>query len=151
MYVGYRYFDKVDISPLFAFGHGLSYTTFKLSDIQLERHLETEVVVRSKLSNTGSRPGAEVVQVYIAPVSPPIRRPTKELKEFKKMYLEPGQETVVRLTLDPIRSTSFWDEHSSRWCSHAGQYKFWSEQVVQENFLRRFLRFPRPAIGLDCK
>lgn len=123
MYVGYRYFDKIDVSPLFAFGHGLSYTTFKLLDIQLERNSDTEIVVRSKLLNTGSRPGAEVVQVYIAPLSPPIRRPTKELKEFKKLYLEPGQETVVELTLDPIRSTSFWDEHSSRWCSHAGKYK----------------------------
>ncbi|KAJ9639905.1 hypothetical protein H2199_006138 [Coniosporium tulheliwenetii] len=123
VYVGYRYFDKVEVPPLFPFGHGLSYTTFHLSDVRVERRSDTELAVSIKIANTGSRAGAEVVQVYVAPVSPPINRPCKELKGFQKVYLQPGSESVVEVTLDLIRSTSFWDEYSSRWCSHTGMYK----------------------------
>lgn len=123
VYVGYRYFDKVEIPPLFPFGHGLSYTAFHLSGIGVKSLSEMEFVVSTKVANTGSRAGAEVIQVYIAPVSPPINRPKKELKGFKKVYLQPGSESVVEVKLDLIRSTSFWDEYSSRWCSHAGTYK----------------------------
>lgn len=71
----------------------------------------------------GQRDGAEVVQVYIAPLSSPIRRPVKELKEFQKVRVQAGSEEVVTIPLDLIRSTSFWDEKSSSWCSHSGSYK----------------------------
>ena len=123
MYVGYRYYDGLDIDPLFPFGHGLSYTTFNLSNLELIRNSEDHVQVTCTLQNTGSRSGAEVVQVYVAPLSPPIKRPVKELKEFRKCWLESSAEQVVTIPIDIVRATSFWDEKSGSWCSHSGQYK----------------------------
>ncbi|RZL13274.1 MAG: hypothetical protein EOO62_08625, partial [Hymenobacter sp.] len=86
VYVGYRWYDKVEIDPLFAFGHGLSYTTFELKDLHLAK-ADSQATVNVTVSNTGSRAGAEVVQVYVVP--PPssqttskTRRPIKELKGF---------------------------------------------------------------------
>lgn len=64
-----------------------------------------------------------MIQLYVAPVSPPIKRPQKELKEFRKVWLEPGAEDVVQIPLDLVRATSFWDEKSSSWCSHSGTYR----------------------------
>ncbi|KAK4869221.1 hypothetical protein LT330_006221 [Penicillium expansum] len=123
VYVGYRYYDGLEIDPLFPFGHGLSYTTFKLSNLELIRESDSLLQIKCKVQNTGSRIGAEVLQVYVAPVSPPIKRPVKELKEFRKCLLEPLSEEVVTIPLDLIRATSFWDEKSGSWCSHSGTYK----------------------------
>ena len=123
MYVGYRYFEVVEVEPLFPFGHGLSYTSFALSNLNLSRNGADQLIVRCSLTNTGSRAGAEVVQVYIAPILPPIKRPVKELKGFSKNYLERGQTVVVEVVLHILRATSFWDEKEGRWCSHSGQYK----------------------------
>lgn len=123
VYVGYRYYDGLEVDPLFHFGYGLSYTTFHISGLQLNKDAENEVTVQCKVQNTGTGDGAEVVQVYIAPQSSPIRRPVKELKEFKKVRLQAGAETVVSIPLDIVRATSFWDEKSSSWCSHSGSYK----------------------------
>jgi len=67
--------------------------------------------------------GAEVVQLYIAPVSPPINRPPKELKAFGKIFVKPGAVETVDLDIDLIRATSFWDESREKWCSAAGVYK----------------------------
>ncbi|KAJ5589944.1 Beta-glucosidase [Penicillium hetheringtonii] len=123
VYVGYRYYDGLEVDPLFPFGHGLSYTTFKISNLELAKVSESSLQVKLKLQNTGPRDGSEVVQVYVAPLSSPIRRPVKELKEFKKVQLEAGSQEDVTIPLDLIRATSFWDEKSSNWCSHSGSYK----------------------------
>ncbi|KAJ5083654.1 Beta-glucosidase [Penicillium angulare] len=123
VYVGYRYYEGLDVEPLFPFGHGLSYTSFEVSDLKLSRDSETALQVSCKVQNTGLKHGAEVVQVYVAPVSPPIRRPIKELKEFQKVLLESGQEKMITIPLDLVRVTSFWDEKTSSWCSHEGTYK----------------------------
>ncbi|PYI09323.1 hypothetical protein BO78DRAFT_427486 [Aspergillus sclerotiicarbonarius CBS 121057] len=122
VYVGYRFYDEIEIDPLFPFGHGLSYTTFELSGLCLTRDSNT-LQANCTLRNTGSRAGAEVIQLYVAPVSPPIKRPTKELKEFRKVWLESGAEEVVTIPLDLVRATSFWDEKSGSWCSHSGTYR----------------------------
>ncbi|GLA47042.1 hypothetical protein AnigIFM63604_000906 [Aspergillus niger] len=122
VYVGYRFYDEIEIDPLFPFGHGLSYTTFELSGLSFERDSNSLHAICT-LRNTGSRAGAEVIQLYVAPVSPPIKRPQKELKEFRKVWLEPGAEDVVQIPLDLVRATSFWDEKSSSWCSHSGTYR----------------------------
>ncbi|RAL00096.1 beta-glucosidase H [Aspergillus ibericus CBS 121593] len=122
VYVGYRFYDEIEIDPLFPFGHGLSYTTFELSDLSLTRE-STTLQATCTLRNTGSRAGAEVIQLYVAPVSPPVKRPTKELKEFRKVWLESAAEEAVTIPLDLIRATSFWDEKSSSWCSHRGMYR----------------------------
>lgn len=122
VYVGYRYYDGLEVDPLFPFGHGLSYTTFKISDLELTKDSESSLQVKLKLQNTGPRDGSEVVQVYVAPLSSPIRRPVKELKEFRKVQLAAGSQEDVTIPLDLIRATSFWDEKSSSWCSHSGSY-----------------------------
>ena len=122
VYMGYRFYDEIEIDPLFPFGHGLSYTTFELSGLSLTRHSNT-LQATCTLRNTGSRVGAEVIQLYVAPVSPPIKRPLKELKEFRKVWLESAAEAEVTIPFDLVRATSFWDEKSGSWCSHSGAYR----------------------------
>jgi beta-glucosidase len=100
VYVGYRYHEKVEVEPLFSFGHGLSYTTFELSDLRLGEKVQV------KVRNTGARAGAEVVQVYVAPIASPVERPEKELKGFARVFLEMGAEKVVDVELDTVRATS---------------------------------------------
>lgn len=137
--MGYRYYDSLELDPLFHFGHGLSYTTFKISDLQTTRGSENTLQVQWKVRNTGCRDGAEVVQVYIAPLSSPIRRPVKELKEFKKVRVQAGSEESVTIKLNLIRSTSFWDEKSSSWCSHSGTYKIMVGTSSRGEFLEEVL------------
>jgi beta-glucosidase len=123
IYVGYRYYEQVEVPPLFAFGHGLSYTTFLLEDLELQTQAQQEhISVHCTLINTGSCVGAEVIHVYIAPVSPPIKRPIKELKAFTKRFLQPAQSFNVETPIDILRDTSFWEEKNGKWCSSAGEY-----------------------------
>lgn len=134
VYVGYRWYDTLDISPLFPFGHGLSYTTFEVSGLEVEKptsQTNDHVSVRVKVTNTGSRSGAEVVQVYVSPAArtpltssnrDTITRPTKELKGFAKVSLEAGAGTTAEITLDVLRATSYWSEMEDCWRSDAGSY-----------------------------
>lgn len=139
VYVGYRYYDGLEVDPLFPFGHGLSYTTFKISELNLNKDSGSQLQVRVKLQNTGLRDGSEVVQVYVAPLSSPIRRPIKELKEFKKVWLAAGSQQDVTIPLDIVRVTSFWDEKSSSWCSHSGSYKILVGTSSRGTFLEESL------------
>lgn len=116
VYVGCRYWEQVEVSPLFAFDHGLSYTTFLLSGLEL--HIQTQqdhISVRCTLTNTGSRADAEVIQVYIAPVSPLIKRPIKGLKAFTKRVVQPTQSVNVEISIDMLRDTSFWEKKTRNW------------------------------------
>lgn len=122
VYVGYRYFDKLSLAPLFPFGHGLSYTVFCLSDLSVTSTSSTEVNISLKIRNTGVRDGAEVEQIYISPVKPRINRPPKELKGFKKVFMQAGEVVQVQTKLYVRRCTRYWDEYSSRWSSEAGDY-----------------------------
>lgn len=122
VYVGYRYYEKVDCRPLFPFGHGLSYSTFELRD--LITTVDEAAEVSLEISNKGSVAGAEVVQVYVAPPSTSrIQRPVKELKAFRKVYLEAGESKEVSIQFDAVLSTSYWDEGRDKWCSEAGEYQ----------------------------
>ncbi|KAK5709606.1 hypothetical protein LTR17_019635 [Elasticomyces elasticus] len=123
VYVGYRYYEEMEIEPLYPFGHGLSYTSFELSGLELSQRPNNELSVRCKIQNTGMRDGSEVIQLYVAPVSPPIKRPVKELKGFTKKHLHSGKSADAEICLDLVRATSFWEEKEGRWCSHAGEYK----------------------------
>ena len=123
VYVGYRYYEATEIEPLFPFGHGLSYTTFALSDLHVTLDNKS-LQVSCELENTGSIAGAEVVQVYVAPpLSTLIRKPVKELKGFSKRNLDPQYRAFVEVDLDLLRATSFWEEKEGRWCSLAGTYR----------------------------
>ncbi|OOO07342.1 glycoside hydrolase family 3 domain protein [Aspergillus oryzae] len=135
VYVGYRFYDEADIDPLFPFGHGLSYTTFELSSLELTKGSSHNMKVKCTLRNTGQRAGAEVIQLYVAPVSPPVKRPLKELKEFRKVWLAQSAEEVITIPVDLIRATSFWDETSSSWCSYQGTYRIMVGTSSRGNFL----------------
>lgn len=130
VYVGYRWYDTLDISPLFPFGYGLSYTTFDISNLEVQEFTGS-LSVRVKVTNTGTRAGAEVVQVYVTPAArtpltssnrDTITRPTKELKGFAKISLEAGASATAVVTLDVLRATSYWSEMEDCWSSDAGEY-----------------------------
>jgi beta-glucosidase len=112
----------LDLPVLFPFGHGLSYTTFEISDLKVQKS-DKEVNVSVKVSNTGSESGAEVVQVYISQKNPSIRRPKKELKGFKKVFLEKGESKVVEVSIETKYATSFWDEIRNAWVSEKDTYE----------------------------
>lgn len=100
IYVGYRYYDKKQIEPMYHFGYGMSYTTFELSNIKTDcTEFSGEITVTGKIKNTGSVAGAEVVQIYISDVVSSIAKPIKELKKFEKIYLQSGEEKTFSFTL----------------------------------------------------
>ena len=102
IYVGYRWADAHKTHPLFAFGHGLSYSSFNISNLRLSKSAMTandSLTVTVSVKNTGKRAGAEVVQLYIHDDKASVDRPYKELKGFKKIYLEPGQSADVAIAI----------------------------------------------------
>ena len=125
VFVGYRHFDKNNIAPQFAFGHGLSYTTFDYSNIKVSRNRikpGESLTVELQVKNTGRREGAEVVQLYLQDLKASVPRPVKELKGFEKVLLRPGQMKLVRLSLD-ARSMAFYDVTKKQWTVEPGQFK----------------------------
>ena len=121
VYVGYRYYEKVDLKPLYPFGYGLSYSTFKLHDL----HVDVDEMIQVSLSVSNSSPyaGAEVVQVYVASMSATIERPIKELKAFRKVYLQARETRQVVIEMDTVLTTSYFHETRNQWCSEVGEYK----------------------------
>ena len=117
LYMGYRYYQTVQQPVAYPFGYGLSYTRFAYSDMQAS---ESEVTFT--LTNTGSRPGAEVVQLYVAKLDAQIFRPAKELKAFAKVLLQPGESRRVTLPLDE-RTFRYWNVQTNRWEVEGGTYQ----------------------------
>lgn len=122
VYVGYRFYEKTKKDVAFAFGHGLSYTTFEISDLAVS-DTNDEITVSAKVANTGSTDGAEVVQVYISQQSPSINRPPKELKSFEKVKLKAGEKKKVQLKISKKYATSFYDEERSSWIMEEDKYE----------------------------
>ncbi|HTY89459.1 MAG TPA: glycoside hydrolase family 3 C-terminal domain-containing protein [Candidatus Acidoferrum sp.] len=123
--VGYRWFDTKNIEPLFPFGFGLSYTTFKYSDLQLVPGPDASrlpVTVEFELANTGQRAGAEAAQVYVQELHPALPRPVKELKGFAKVVLQPGEKQKVSVSLDRSAFAHF-DPDKKGWVADKGAYK----------------------------
>lgn len=124
IYVGYRWNDKNDIKPLFPFGHGLSYTTFKYGkpSINSDRMAaDGQITISIPVSNTGNRTGAEVVQLYITDVKSSLPRPVKELKDFKKVSLEPNQSTEIQFEITPDK-LMYFDDERHEWVAKAGDF-----------------------------
>ena len=117
MFVGYRYYETVGLAARYPFGFGLSYTTFGYSELRVRRD-QVSVTV----TNTGSRAGKEVVQLYVSAPSGSAGTPVRELRGFAKVSLEPGESTVVTITLG-ARAFSFWDVDSSAWVVAGGTYE----------------------------
>jgi len=121
--VGYRWYDAKKIEPLFAFGHGLSYTTFAYKDLKVGSPAnDMHVTVDFDLTNTGTRPGAEVAQIYVAlPSLPNVPQPPRQLKGFSRVELAAGQTAHVTMTLD-ARAFSYWDVATHGWKVAPGRY-----------------------------
>lgn len=123
IFVGYRWFDKERITPIFPFGHGLGYTTFDYlsahggAAMSGDRYSFT-VTVR----NSGPVAGAEVVQVYVRDEEASVERPEKELKAFRKVWLEPGESRTLRFTLSR-RDLSFYDADAHAWRAERGNFQ----------------------------
>lgn len=122
VFVGYRYYTSAERAVRYPFGHGLSYTEFTQSDLQVEAAGEASAVARLTVRNDGDRAGAHVVQLYVAPAPSAVRRPVRELAAFAKVFLEPGEETTVELDLDR-RAFAYWDEPGHRWWVQPGVYR----------------------------
>lgn len=121
VYIGYRFYEKCRKEVAFSFGHGLSYTTFKLSSLSLQS-TDQEIVVSVDVENTGDLEGAEVVQLYVSQKSPSINRPIKELKGFEKVFLRARQTKTLTIKIPTKYATSFWDEHRNAWIQESGHY-----------------------------
>lgn len=122
--VGYRWHEAKKIKPLFAFGHGLSYTAFSFGKAEADRNEMTaddKITFSVPVTNTGDVAGAEVVQLYISDPKCSVMRPVKELKGFAKVYLEPGETKEVKLTIDR-EALSFFDADRHEWVAEPGQF-----------------------------
>jgi beta-glucosidase len=125
IYVGYRYFDTRNVEPLFPFGHGLSYSKFDLSDLRIapaQVAAGAPVDVALQVRNSGSRAGAEVVQVYVHDVKSSVDRPVQELKGFRRVVLKPGEVQPVKFTLDR-GAMSFYSPSKKEWVSEPGRFE----------------------------
>ncbi len=133
LFVGYRWTDKLSnsklsngkINPLFPFGHGLSYTTFKLGKVSAntqELTPNTQITFTLPVTNTGAVAGAETIQLYISDLEASVERPVKELKAFRKIFLQPGETKQVSLTIDRS-ALSFYNDQTGQWTAEPGEFK----------------------------
>ena len=125
VFIGYRWYESKKIAPLYAFGHGLSYTSFRYSDLQLSASQMSKgqtLKVSFTLENTGEIEGAEIAQLYIQDVEASVARPPKELKDFIRVNLKPGE--VKRIELEVTEADlSFFDETANQWLAEPGAFQ----------------------------
>ena len=121
IYVGYRYFDTYKVEPQFAFGHGLSYTTFEYSKLNVVPGTKS-ARISFVIKNTGNVAGAEIAQVYIHQNKSVLSRPEKELKAFDKIYLKPGESKIVRFTLDE-NAFHYFNDQENKWVVEPGEFE----------------------------
>ena len=122
IFVGYKGYEVRNVQPIFPFGHGLSYTSFEYSDLQLTPVTKDgKFTVSCSIKNIGTVDGGEAVQVYISDPVSTLPRPAKELKGFVKAYLKAGQSQRVSIKLDRD-ALSFYDERKGAWVAEAGKF-----------------------------
>lgn len=122
IFVGYRGYDARQTPVAYPFGHGLSYTTFDYSDFGVRQDGASAWTITVTITNTGTRAGAEVVQLYVGAVEPKIAKAVRELRGFEKVRLEPGQSTAVEFSLSAA-DLSRWNTRAMRWQLDAGSYR----------------------------
>lgn len=125
LFVGYRYYEKKKIAPLFPFGYGLSYTTFVYDALQLsaqEIGPDDTLEIHVDITNTGQLAGKEVVQLYIRDSVSSLHRPEKELKAFAKVHLESGERTTATLTIQRD-ALAYYDDLAREWIAEAGEFE----------------------------
>ena len=136
LYVGYRYYETVDRAVRYPFGYGLSYTTFAYSDLQVNADNVTFTI-----TNTGSRAGAEIAQLYVAKPDAKIFRPAKELKGFAKVFLKAGESKAVTIPLDD-KTFRYWNVATDQWEVEGGSYRLLVGASVQDIRLTAQLTLP---------
>ena len=134
IFVGYRFYDKKAIEPLFPFGFGLSYTTFEYGKVKAPKKVKAgqPLEVSVTVTNTGKVAGKEIVQLYVADLQSSLPRPPKELKGFVKIELQPGESQVVTFTLDQ-RALSFYDPYKKQWVAEPGEFELLIGASAQDN------------------
>jgi beta-glucosidase len=127
IFSGYRHFDAQGIEPLFAFGYGLSYTTFRYANLRLSSEIlkaNEQLSVTLHVTNTGNRAGAEIVQLYLSEESPVLPRPPKELKGYAKVFLQPGETQAISLVLTKT-DISYYDPTRGGWWATPGNFRIY--------------------------
>ncbi len=138
LFIGYRYYDKKEIEPLFPFGYGLSYTKFEYSDLKLDRQamLDTDQLrVSVKVKNVGEMAGKEIVQLYVRDMESTVIKAVKELKGFIKVALQPGEEKSVHFILDK-RVFAYYNTDIKDWHVESGEYEIMVGQSSAEICLK---------------
>ena len=130
LYIGYRYYETAHVPVRYPFGYGLSYTTFAYSDLKAEADKVTFTI-----TNTGSRAGAEIAQLYVAKADAAVFRPEKELKGFAKVFLQAGERKTVTIPLDD-KAFRYWNVKTDRWETEGGSYQLLVGASVQDIRLR---------------
>jgi beta-glucosidase len=145
IYVGYRYFDSKNAEPLFPFGFGMSYTTFEYSGLTVtpgKTSGNQAVEVSLKVKNSGSRGGAEVVQLYVHDGHSKIDRPVRELKGFQRVELKAGETKTVQFTLDRA-ALSYWSPEKKEWVAEPGTFEIQVGASSRDIRLRGTLKLAR--------
>jgi beta-glucosidase len=125
VFVGYRWYEKKNIEPLYSFGHGLSYSTYEYMNLKTDKDnyaTGDDVLVKVDVMNTGDIEGKEIVQLYVRDLDSSVERPIKELKDFKKVQLKAGENITVFFSLEH-RDFAFWDEITSSWKVEPGEFE----------------------------
>ncbi len=125
IFVGYRYYDKKKMPVMFPFGYGLSYTTFEYSNMKVSDKIMDDsktLTVKLDVTNSGTVAGKEIVQLYVADLESTAIRPVKELKNFEKVYLEPGETKTVTMTLDK-RAFAYYEPRIKDWYVEGGEFE----------------------------
>jgi beta-glucosidase len=118
IFVGYRYFDTYQVAPQFVFGHGLSYTTFDYSNMHVTTGAASATVALT-VTNTGKKAGAETVQLYVKDDVSTLKRPEKELKGFRKVFLQPGESKKITIVLDQ-EAFQYYNNITGQWVLEPG-------------------------------
>ena len=151
IWVGYRYFNKRGVWPLFPFGHGLSYTEFEYTNIRSEQRFEGDswtVAVKCTVRNSGSRKGREIVQLYVEDLEASIDRPLRELKGFSKLELDAGECREVTFSLLP-RAFAFFDERNRSWKLEQGSFAIHIGHSSEDLRLHAFITLPETLLPLS--
>ena len=130
LYIGYRHYETAHVPVRYPFGYGLSYTTFAYSDLKADADKVTFTI-----TNTGSRAGAEIAQLYVAKADAAVFRPEKELKGFAKVFLQAGECKTVTIPLDD-KAFRYWNVKTDRWETEGGSYQLLVGASVQDIRLR---------------